>query len=170
MSSDHIDAMAYWYKSMYYAESNYVICNSEGTKWIDFIKKRVEEKPERSYTNYILYNKKEKSKMAFHSNENNTTMQCDIDYANKKDQLIREQRDKEYELKAEYEKDLTKIRGIYSQAMLDLEKEYEASKLKEKANEYTETVRAYYDGYIRQGFTEKQADNFIKIILENQSS
>lgn len=172
MSQDHIDAMTYWYNSMYHAELNYDTCNPKCSKWIDLLKKRnnLEEQQQRSYTNYILYNKKEKSKMAFHSNEDNTTMQCDIDYANKKDQLIREQRDKEYELKAEYEKDLAKIRGIYSQAMLDLEKEYEASKVKEKANEYAEAVRAYYDSYIRQGFTEKQADNFIKIILENQRS
>lgn len=149
----------------------YVRCTPDDIKWIDFLKKRngLEEKPEQNYTNHILYNKGE-NKMSFHSNEDNTTMQCDIDYADKKDQLIREQRNKEYELKAEYEKDLAKIRGIYSQAMLDLEKEYEASKIKEKANEYTETVRAYYDGYIRQGFSEKQADNFIKIILGNQSS
>jgi len=173
MSSDCIDAMTYWYKSMYHAESNYVTCNPESSKWIDLFKKQngLDEQQERmNFNSYYGMYVKEKSKMAFHSNEDNTTMQCDIDYANKKDQLIREQRDKEYELKAEYEKDLAKIRGIYSQAMLDLEKEYEASKIKEKANEYTETVRAYYDGYIRQGFSEKQADNFIKIILGNQSS
>lgn len=107
--------------------------------------------------------------MSFHSNGDNTTIQCDIDYANQKEQLIREQQNKEYELKVEYEETLSKVRNTYSQAILDLEKKYKESKLKESAEEHAKILKAVYDGYISQGFTKKQAKHFIKIVLENQS-
>lgn len=157
----------------------YVTCNPEGSDWIDFLKKRidlgerqqrisfnshygmyVEEKPERSYINHILYNKQEEITMV--------VTQADIDFDLKKNDLIREQQSLEFQLKMKYEEDLEKLKHEYSQKLRDLEKEKEDAEQKEKADAHAKAVKAAYDAYTAQGFTKAQAESFIKIALENK--
>ena len=219
----YLDSMAYWCRSMYYAEAKeypkwrtqclnkpyyhnpnpkvlgkvtavdytsdkdyssaciYVTCNPEGSEWIDFLKKQidlgeqqqrisfnshygmyVEERPERSYTNYILYNKQEETTMV--------VTQADIDFGFKKNDLLREQQSLEFQLKMKYEEDLEKLRNDYSQKLRDLEKEKEEAERKEQNEAHVKAVKETYDAYIAQGFTKTQAETFIKICLENRST
>lgn len=159
----------------------YVTCNPEGSEWIDFLKKRidlgerqqrisfnshygmyVEERPERSYVNHILYNKQEETTMV--------VTQADIDFGFKKNDLLREQQSLEFQLKMKYEEDLEKLKNDYSQKLRDLEKEKEEAEWKEKAEAHAKGVKETYEAYIAQGFTKTQAETFVKIVLENQST
>lgn len=160
----------------------YVNLNPEGSKWINLIKKKidmdevtqrlafnshygmyVEERPKfdlKQYWQSIYLKNGEETNMSIVENE----------YLAKKRFLEVEQEAKENELKVKYNNDLIELRKEFGQRFCDLDKEKETAEQKEKAEVHAKAVKEAYDAYIRQGFTEKQADNFIKIALENQSS
>jgi len=157
----------------------YVKCNPEGSGWIDFLKKRidlgerqqrisfnshygmyVEEKPEQSYVNYILYNKQEDKKMT----------QAEITYEAQKHELEQEEAAEFNQLLADQAAARHNLKTKYDQKRFDLEKLKEDAERKEKAEAHAKAVKETYDSYITQGFTKTQAEAFIKIALENLST
>lgn len=173
---DYLDSMTYWYKSMYHAESAiplikakedsnhitfYCSCNPDICKYYyDLAEQRVRIRPERSYTNYILYNKQEDKKMT----------QAEITYEAQKHELEQEEAAEFNQLLADQAAVRHNLKTKYDQKRFDLEKQKEDAEQKEKAEAYAKAVKETYDAYIVQGFTKAQAETFIKIALENQST
>lgn len=155
----------------------YVTLNPEGNEWIDFIKKRIdmgerqqrlafnsyygmhaEERPERSYTNHILYIKQEDKKMT----------QAEITYEAQKHELEQEEDTEFNQLLADQAAARHNLKTKYDQKRFDLEKLKEDAENKEKADAHAKAIKDAYDAYIAQGFTKTQAESFVKIVLENQ--
>lgn len=160
---DALDAMAYWHNlnpkvlgkvtaAEYTSDKDhssaciYVNLNPEGSKWIDFVKKKidmderqqrlafnscygmyVEERPKFDLKNYLYFKNGEEMKMT------TSAKQIEIEYDEKKRQLLREQEERTWQAKQDYEKTLEAIDHEYAEALLTMEKEQEAAKNKEKA-------------------------------------
>lgn len=155
----------------------YVNLNFDGSEWIDKLKEKADleararklwlnsfygmhadEKPIFDREKYLYFNNGEECKMSKAENE----------YIAKKNLLKVEQAEKENELKMKYDTDLIELRREYSEKFEELEKEKENAKNNEKADAHAKAVKAAYDAYLAQGFTKTQAENFIKIALENK--
>ena len=155
----------------------YVNLNPEGSKWIDFVKKKidmderqqrltfnshygmyVEERPKFDLKDYLYFKNGDEMKMTIVENE----------YLAKKHFLEVEQEAKEHELKEKYDNDLIELRKEFGQRFCDLEKEKVDAKNKERTDAHAKVVKDTYDAYIAQGFTKAQAESFVKIVLENQ--
>lgn len=162
----------------------YVNLNPEGSEWIDAIRKRidmyerqkrltfnscygmyVEERPKfdlKQYLKQYLYFKNgDEMKMTA------SARQIEIEYDEKKKQLLREQEERKWQAKKEYEQTLDTIDHEYEELFLNMDKEKEAAKNKEKADTHAKAVKDTYESYIAQGFTKTQAESFVKIMLEN---
>lgn len=197
---DALDAMAYWHNlnpkvlgkvtEVDYASDKdhssaciYVTCNPEGSGWIDFIKKKidmderqqrlafnshygmyVEERPKFDLKDYLYFKNGEEMKMTANAR------QIEIEYDEKKRQLLREQEERKWQAKKDYEQTLDTIDHEYAELLLNMEKEKEAAEQKERSDTHAKAVKDTYDAYIAQGFTKTQAENFVKIMLENQST
>lgn len=157
----------------------YVTCTPEGSGWIDFLKKRidlgeqqqrisfnshygmyVEERPEQSYVNHILYNKQEDKKMT----------QAEITYEAQKHELEQEEAAAFNQLLADQAAARHNLKTKYDQKRFDLEKLKEDAERKEKAEAHAKAVKETYDAYVAQGFTKTQAESFVKIALENMKT
>lgn len=158
----------------------YVTCNPEGSGWIDFIKKKidmderqqrlafnshygmyVEERPKFDLKDYLYFKNGEEMKMIANAR------QIEIEYDEKKRQLLREQEERKWQAKKDYEQTLDTIDHEYAELLLNMEKEKEAAEQKERSDTHAKAIKDTYDAYIAQGFTKTQAENFVKIVLEN---
>lgn len=162
----------------------YVNLNPEGSKWINLIKKKIDmdEVIQRLTFNshYGMYAEerprfeldlKQYWQLKFKNGEEmkmtTSAKQIEIEYDEKKRQLLREQEERTWQAKQNYEKTLEAIDHEYAEALLNMEKKQEAAKNKEKADTHAKAIKDTYDAYIAQGFTKTQAESFVKIVLEN---
>lgn len=158
----------------------YCTLNPEGSRWIDAIRKRislyerqqrltfnscygmyVEERPKFDLKNYLYFKNGEEMKMTANAK------QIEIEYDEKKRQALHEQEERKWQAKNEYEQTCDAIDHEYAELLLNMEKEKEAAKQKERSDAHAKAVKDTYDAYIAQGFTKTQAENFVKIMLEN---
>lgn len=154
----------------------YVNLNPEGSKWINFIKKKidmdeviqrltfnshygmyVEERPKFNLKNYLYFKNGEGTKMT----------QAEITYEAQKHELDQEEAAEFNQLLADQAAARHNLKTKYDQKRFDLEKLKEDAENKEKADAHAKAVKDTYDAYIAQGFTKTQAESFVKIALEN---
>jgi hypothetical protein len=197
---DALDAMAYWHNlnpkvlgkvtAVDYTSDKdhssaciYVTCNPEGSEWIDFVKKKidmderqqrlafnsrygmyVEERPKFDLKNYLYFKNGDEMKMTA------SAKQIEIEFEEKKRQLLREQEERKWQAKKEYEQTLDAIDHEYGELFLNMDKEKEAAEQKERSDAHAKAIKDTYDAYIAQGFTKTQAESFVKIVLENSKA
>lgn len=157
----------------------YVNLNPEGSKWIDFIKKKIdmdetmqrltfnsyygmyiEERPKFDLKQYL------QSKYLKNGEEKKMT-QAEITYEAQKHELEQEEAAEFNQLLADQAAARHNLKTKYDQKRFDLEKLKEDAENKEKADTHAKAAKDTYDAYIAQGFTKTQAESFVKIMLEN---